>query len=340
MLKDIVKLSAEDRSDLIRIVTGQLQQQGMRLTPAFIEKDLWVTFMLQVIFQHSKYRDNFDFKGGTSLSKGFDAIARFSEDIDLILDWGLLGYTSDEIMMERSRTQQNKLFEVINLRAGKWLEDYFIPELESVVDTLGVKNISFRMDDDGQTVIVDYPHSNEDAAILPIIRLEVGPLAARTPTEDVAMTTYMSNAKIDWGSFTQEPVMVRTVSPKRTFWEKATILHGVANKNNRVPMRYSRHYYDLYQLAHIKQIKDDAFSDFTLLDVVAAFKGKFYHSAGAHYESANIASLRLVPSDEIIELLRKDYAAMENMMLQEPPALDDIMCYLAELEEEIHGLNY
>jgi hypothetical protein len=339
MIKDIVTLSPTDRSDLIAIATQRLQEQGIRLTPAFIEKDLWVTFMLQVIFEYSDYRDNFDFKGGTSLSKGFNVIARFSEDIDLILDWGLLGYNSEEVLKERSRNQQAKLFEKINKQAGEWLQTYFIPELEGVTSDLGVKDMRFWMDVDGQTIIVEYPHTNEDSAILPVIRLEVGPLAARTPTVDVGMSAYMNGVLSDLGVDDQESILVRTVDPMRTFWEKATILHGVASKNNGMPPRYSRHYYDLYQLAHNNQIKADAFASSSLLGVVAAFKDKFYHSTSAHYETATLEELRLVPSDEVVEVLRRDYAAMANMMMKEPPALSEIMEYLANLEAEIHTLR-
>lgn len=90
-MKNVARLSNNDRSELFRNTSDK-----MGLNEAIVEKDFWVCFMLDYLFHRSPWKDSITFKGGTSLSKAFHLISRFSEDIDLILDWRVLGYKKDE----------------------------------------------------------------------------------------------------------------------------------------------------------------------------------------------------------------------------------------------------
>lgn len=339
MLKDVVLLSSSDRDDLLRIATQQLNQSGeIELTEAFIEKNLWVTFMLKVVFELSQYNEEFRFKGGTSLSKGFNVINRFSEDIDLILDWKLLGYSDADVHKNRSKSQQDKFNKKVNKETGDWVGNTYIPELEKTIREFGITGMTLVQDISNlQTIIIKYPHAHEDPSILPIIRLEIGPLSSRTPVKSLPIRTYLGQAPVLKLRYEPESVHVKTVEPQRTFWEKATILHSVANRE-RVPDRYSRHYYDLYQLAQNKQIKKDAFDQSELLADVVKFKETFYPSNASHYETATLKQIQLIPSVTIIDSIARDYDQMKNMMVKTPPTLDQIMAYLTELEAEIHQL--
>lgn len=339
MLDDIVTLDPINRDELIRVATKDLRDtKDLALTEAFIEKDFWVTFMLKVIFECSPSKDYFNFKGGTSLSKGFNIIDRFSEDIDLILDWQKLGYTDKEVYTDRSRTQQAKFANELTNAANDWIKKKYLPELKTIVGKI-TNDVTFSLDDEGETIIVEYPHVHNDNSILSNIRLEIGPLAAWSPSKNICLHSYLGESNIVISNYNnEEDIIVPTITPERTFWEKATILHAVANRG-KVTSRYSRHYYDLYQLAHNEQIKASAFENVQLLEKVAEFKDKFYHTKAASYNTANTKELKLVPADiSVIEELKDDYKQMKNMMFKTPPTLDDILSFLQDLEIEIHNL--
>ena len=125
---------------------------------------------------------------------------------------------------------------------------------------------------------------------------------------------------------------VLTVSPERTFWEKATILHKEAFRTNgRFPSRYSRHYYDLYKLAH-SDVKTRALNDASLLKSVVDFKMTFWRSNAARYDLCVPGTLRLVPPKDSMPLVERDYASMRNMIFGDAPDFDDLMLEISELE--------
>jgi len=101
-MRNIARLSDNDRRELFRNTADK-----MGLNDAIVEKDFWVCFTLDYLFHRSPWKESITFKGGTSLSKAFHLISRFSEDIDLILDWRVLGYGKDEPWEKRSNTKQD-----------------------------------------------------------------------------------------------------------------------------------------------------------------------------------------------------------------------------------------
>lgn len=194
---------------------------NMGISDAIMEKDFWVCFFLDVLFHQSQDATRFCFKGGTSLSKGYHAIRRFSEDIDLILDWRLLGYSRDEPYDKRTNTQQEAFNDVVN---GK------------------------------------------------------------------------------------------------------------------VPERYARHYYDLYMLSQTPTM-DEALADVELLNTVASFNQKFYHSSWAQYDEATLEKITLVPMTETRARLAEDYHRMQDVLFGNKPSFDVIMEGLGKLESEMHRLG-
>ncbi|WP_317635757.1 nucleotidyl transferase AbiEii/AbiGii toxin family protein [Xylocopilactobacillus apicola] len=295
--------------------------------------------MLDILFSSSQFKDVFAFKGGTSLSKAYHKIDRFSEDIDLILDWRVLGYQSNEPWKERSKTQQIKFNKEANKKASDWIENIFVPDLSKIIKTFNIENFSATISkDDSQTVQIIYPNAFKDSSILQEIRLEIGPLAAMTPTALKDISAFVTNFLPD--SFEKSIVSVPTIESKRTFWEKVTILHKEANRiNNSTPKRYSRHYYDVYKLAQ-SEVKNNAFDDIELLQEVIDFKTKFYPDNSAKYEDAKLGKIKLLPNEKQLDNVQEDYNIMKNMFFGKIPDLKDILDELKELEKEISLLKF
>lgn len=338
---NIAQINENDRKALFQNTAAK-----MGMTDAIIEKDFWVCFMLNYLFHFSRFKDKIAFKGGTSLSKSYGLIERFSEDIDLILDWRVLGYEKDEPWIERSNTKQDVFNKEANKRTEEYLKDEFIPHVSDDLHHLLGRNINCHIDEtDPQTVIIEYSKSFDDISILPIIRLEIGALAAWTPAELKPIKPYAAE---QYPHLFKEPTTdVLTVLPERTFWEKVTILHREANRpeDKPFPTRYSRHYYDLYCMSN-SFVKKNAFENLELLEKVVAFKEKFYRCPWAKYEDAKIGTMKLMPPERNMQSLRDDYEHMQNMIYGEKIEFDMILSGIEELENEMnkgeitHGFNY
>ncbi len=306
-----------------------------KMTPGMVEKDFWVCWTLDYLFQQSPWKDQFSFKGGTSLSKCYGLIDRFSEDIDLIIDWRLIGCGKDEPWRERSRTQQDRYNKDVNARTGEFLRNELVPGLQKVFRELIHDDFILEIDSgDPQTVCFSYPRLFDDNAILPVIRLETGPLAAWTPTQNTVVTPFVAEQYPH--VFKKADTTVRAVSPERTFWEKVLILHKMAFRSDgRVPERYSRHYYDLWCMAN-SPVKQAALQEPKLLRRVVKFNDRFYYAASAHYELAEPGSLQLMPNSACLGKLRKDYEHMQSMIYGPKPDFDEILDELEYLEEDIN----
>lgn len=332
-MRNIANLHDKDREALFRNTAAKL---GMN--EAIIEKDFWVCWMLDYLFHKCRWRSNLAFKGGTSLSKSYNLIKRFSEDIDLILDWRVIGFGYDEPWTARSNTKQDLFNKDANVRAEKFLADEFLPAMaEDFKSLLSVPFECYIDEQDGQTVKFRYPNKFSDSSILQEIRLEIGALAAWTPADEKSITPYC--AELYPHLFTQPQTDILTVLPERTFWEKITILHREANRpeNKPFPTRYSRHYYDLYCMAH-SEVKDNAFNNVELLNKVVAFKEKFYRCPWAEYENAKVGTIKLMPPDCNLRTLELDYIHMQNMIFGEKPEFNVLMAEMERLESEINKI--
>ena len=332
-MRDIAKLPSNDRRALF---TNTANQTG--LTVAIIEKDFWVCWVLDYLFNRSKWKNELAFKGGTSLTKAYNLIERFSEDIDLVLDWRTLNYSSNEPWESRSNTKQDRFNKEANEKAVIFLKDVFAPNLQDDFnDELGA-DIRVEPDEtDGQTILFSYPQEFSDSTVLQDIRLEVGSLAAWTPTETKEITPYAAEHFAHL--FSKANTSVLTVLPERTFWEKITILHREANRphNSSMPLRYSRHYYDLHCMSN-SWVKDKTLKDVDLLNRVVMFKEKFYRSPWAGYEYAKHGSMKLMPPKHSVNSLKDDYSRMQRMIFGEKPSFELLMESIRNLENEINLL--
>ena len=326
-MNNIINLSHEDRNELFQ-ETATL----MNTTSAIVEKDFWVVWALEKIFSDARLKNILMFKGGTSLSKVFNLIGRFSEDIDLILDWNLV--TDEDPYAKRdSKNKQNKFNIKINENAIIYIKDILLPIISKLVSPYCTCHIDKK---DKFSIIIDYPSEFEDKTLLPHILLEIGPLASWLPSDTYKISPFVAQKfpKL----FKQPKCNVHVIVAKRTFWEKATILHQEANrdKDKKIPLRHSRHYYDLAMMTK-SNVKDEALNDLELLENVVAFKQQFYTSAWAKYENAKVGTIKLLPPEFRYKELKADYLLMQNMIFDKHIEFEEIISILKDLEDEING---
>jgi len=323
----VAGFSAKQRSELFSETAAR---RGM--TPAIVEKDFWVTWTLDKLFAHPDLSRILMFKGGTSLSKVFGLIERFSEDIDLVLDWNIL--TGEDPEASRSNAKQEKLNKAINEKA----QEYIAGEMrEQVAECIGDICQCEVDETDPHVLNIRYPGAFADEYLRPEVRLEIGPLASWLPFGEFSIRPYA--AEVFPAVFSRAECRVKAIKAERTFWEKATILHHEAYRpeGNLQPPRNSRHYYDLAKMA-ASPVKDTALADLGLLANVVEFKERFYSRGWARYDLAKPGSLRLVPEGHVLATVMADYRDMRTMIFGDYPAIEAIMTQLQALENEINGL--
>lgn len=331
--------SKSDRRDLFRATA-----EAMRVHEAIVEKDFWVCWTLDFLFRESPWRDRLAFKGGTSLSKAYGVIERFSEDIDLVLHWEELGFASvnsdSDPWAARTPSKQDAFGKMANRLTHEFIVRTLAPALETSLSERAGASVAIDVTEsrpDNPIAVVRYPRESDVAAILPEIRLEIGPLASWTPNELREIRPY--GAERFPQVFERPGTTVRAISVERTFWEKATILHQEAHRppDSPQPSRHSRHYYDLHRLFRSEAIRERALAAPELLGDVVEFKSKFYRSRWSSYETARFGTLHLSPPDARIEALRRDYDGMKAMLFGTIPSFEEILHDLAALERAVNA---
>ena len=328
-MESVARLSSAERRELFAETAAR---KGM--TPAIVEKDFWVCWTLGRLFAHNALSRLLMFKGGTSLSKVFNLIERFSEDIDLILDWRVVIGEADPLA-DRSATKQEALNKTIDAKAVDYIGGDLQAMISQAVDPICRCELAA---DDLHALNVLYPAAFSDEYLRPEVRLEIGPLAGWMPYDHYRIKPYAAEAFPQL--FKQADCAVQAIRAERTFWEKATILHHEANRpvSSPQPLRYSRHYYDLAMMA-AAPVKNAALADLALLDDVVEFKQRFYRRPWANYDQAKPGTFRLIPTGHVLSAVEKDYAQMRNMIFGRYPSFAEIMESLHKLEAEINELH-
>ncbi|MEN3214003.1 nucleotidyl transferase AbiEii/AbiGii toxin family protein [Methylorubrum populi] len=344
-MDEVARLPADDRAALFG-ETGA----GRGVADTIIEKDFWVCWTLRRLFGLPKGATaTLVFKGGTSLSKAYGAIRRFSEDIDLSFDRAELGYTGDRNPEKEgiTRKQADRLIDDLVGDVERHIAEKLLPALRAaIVEQLGEPTNGEWMLEidagDAQTINFHYPPALPSAEyagmayITPRVKLELGARGDPWPTEEKNIRPYAAD---DYPDFFKEPnTSVTVLSARRTFWEKATALHAEAHRpaKSPTPQYFSRHYYDLAMLLDTAEGMVAA-TDFDLLAQVAAHKATFFRSGWASYDSARPGTLRLMPDETRIKDLHRDYQAMTPMMFDEtPPSFDKILAKIAMFQEKFN----
>lgn len=312
----------------------ELTAQIKGLNVAIVEKDFWVSYMLDYLFNRCQYKDYFEFKGGTSLSKAYSLIERFSEDIDIVLNSSILGYDLLEIINQKSNNQKEKLAESLNNKALDFYQKVLIPSLQIDLTKETSKNFDIRLEKDELAIYVKYPSNHQLFYIRNEIKIEIGPLAAWTPFEYKKISSFVAQEYPQL--FSEKEFNVKVTKPIRTFWEKAVILHQEAHREDgNCPRRYSRHYYDIYKMYN-SFVKEDAIKNMELLSEVREFTKTFYNRGWAKFDEARPGTFMLYPNNNSINALLKDYDDMKIMIYGDIPEFKEILETMKKLENEIN----
>ncbi|MBT4761391.1 MAG: nucleotidyl transferase AbiEii/AbiGii toxin family protein [Bdellovibrionaceae bacterium] len=319
------------------------------LPEQIIEKDFWVCWLLSEIFSLDEIGDYLTFKGGTSLSKAYNVIRRFSEDIDISIEKSYLGFTGDKDPKQSTSSKKAKsLIKEITLKCSEFVENRLIEELHSSIDRkLSSKNghsynqnTDWKLvvdEDNPDTLLFHYPvESNKYSYIKPIVRIEMGARADHQPVEVKKIEPYVSQ-NLSKEVFNSD-IEIQVLSVERTFWEKATILHMYANypASKDIPIRQSRHFYDFYCLLQ-SNAKEKALASIELLGMVTEHKKLYFKSSWAGYESAKKGTLKLIPESRILQMMKDDYIKMNEMFFDDPIEWEVITSNIKLFEEDFNN---
>ena len=269
----VLQLTSKQRVELFE---SAALKTGM--DAVILEKDFWVCWTLKELFRLPTIGEHLIFKGGTSLSKVFKIIERFSEDIDVSIDRSFLGFGgANEPEAGASNKEKQRRIEALKAACQQKIAGELLPALEAAIKSKVRRDEkwSLRSDDedpDKQTLLFDYPTSFAPDAtgyIRRAVKIEMGARADHWPCETKTVTPYVAE-QFPQG-FKEPSCAVKVLSVERTFWEKATILHAEFHRpaDKPMPERFSRHYGDFYELIH-KGVSKSATAKLELLARVAA----------------------------------------------------------------------
>lgn len=310
-----------------------------------LEKDFWVSWLLGLLFAQPELAQHLVFKGGTSLSKVFGVIDRFSEDIDLCLVPEFVGADALGFDALVSRVKRDAaILEMQRLCADK-AQAIVLPLLERVItDALGFAPtgqwLYYELDADAKSPIIyfRYPATrNQDFSyIRREVKLELGTLTDQQPTGRYTLKPLIADAyPALFGDWQCEVVALEL---ERTFWEKATILHAEHHRpaTSPIPTRYARHYFDMVRLLQHPNAPDFLHDKVQCARVVD-WKSRVFARNWARYDLAKHGSFRLIPPRHRQAALAKDYATMRPMFMTEPPSFEELLQALNAAEASINS---
>lgn len=340
-IKELLSLPLDEQRAALSYVAIQ---KGLPLV--VVEKDLWVTILLHILFGENGSKGIL-FKGGTSLSKGFNLIDRFSEDIDVTFCLETLKEHYGEFenpwnYFKNNNDWSNKKLEreLKNIKeiGQKYTDEILLKIVETEVKK--VTNLDFEVISEGEmTLFIHYPKLLEEneyggAYIKPVVKIEAGVRSARVPTISKNIDSFFEQVLEK-----SEPIEVEILRPDRTFWEKATILHAENSRNepSRIDKRnhMSRHIYDLVKLYN-SEYGTMAMNDLKLLADVVLHKSTFYKDNKADYENATPSNIKIIPTKELNDSFKADYEDMAGSMITgNPPIYEELINVLSEIEHSL-----
>lgn len=295
-----------------------------------VEKDVWICWTLDVLFSGPSALP-MAFKGGTSLSKVFRAIDRFSEDIDLTI-----GFPEVNDTLPASQNKCKQLGEQLRARVTEHLSSVALPLLSDRLATEfdgGVVTM-----EDEETLVVDYPSCFQKGSgyVQERVKVEFGGRNSIEPHNSHTLAAFVAELGYDVVTPTAH---VTVLAPERTFWEKVTLAHAECGRPDwpHDASRHARHWYDLYRLSD-HEIGRRAVLDVELLQDVVRIKKAFYNRSTANYDRCLDGGLLLLPDQQRLELLRRDYEDMieAGMFSAAPPTFEEIANRLTTLQAEIN----
>lgn len=308
------------------------------INPVAVEKDWWVSAVMRALFS-LPYADSMSFKGGTSLSKCWGLIERFSEDIDIAVDRDFLGFRG-----ELSKTQVS---DKLRRAACTFVREILQYDLRDKMIEQGVNADKFSVEvkitsvttTDPETVYIHYTSLFDSSPyVVNTVKIEVSGRSMNEPLETVGLRSMLEDAYPS-APFAEPAFGVPTVKPERTFLEKVCLLHEEYSKASGDIRceRMSRHLFDLYKMGKAG-IADIALADKHLFRSIVEHRRKFIGLKGFDYDTLDPKFICIVPPDAVYEMWKEDYERMiEFMSYGEQPAFGDVITYIRDLNDRLRN---
>ena len=333
MIDNWLRLNDRDKAEIFIQTSNQLG-----LPSAAVEKDWWVIMVLRALF-NSEVSDQLLFKGGTSLSKSWGLIERFSEDIDLAINRGYFGYEG-----ELSKTKISRLRKAACTFASTTLPDMLKNELEQI----GIHEFEMRIlpfedsDTDPIAIEVAYPSLTEaNEYLTPRVLVEISARSLTDPYEVRTLRSFVAETYTD-SDFADPAIQIPSVHPKRTFLEKIFLLHEEFQKQeNRAieSKRKTRHLYDISKIMDTEHYKE-AIHDIELYKTIIAHREKFNNISWLDYSTLQPKTISFIPPESELANWKRDYQDMsESMFYGDTMPFEELIIRLRNLQEEIRKIK-
>lgn len=341
----VAHLSTAQRLEIFEQVANR-----KNLSLIIVEKDFWVCWTLEVLFSLPEFKDKLIFKGGTSLSKVFGVIERFSEDIDISITREALGFVGDKDPENQpSKTKEAQSVLALREASQKFVKRDLYPAFDKGV--MGRTSVEWPpiwghgvigQDEEGNleegVINFSYPRVNDAVGeyIPRRVRVEFGASSDPYPVGKYQVRSYVEEEFPHL--FEYDKPFITVLEPERTFWEKVTILHAQYHRPLELETqpRISRHYYDVYRLSKT-QYGERALKDLALLARVAEHKSVYFKSAAARYDLAKPGTVSLTPHVDRNKDLKDDYDKMQQMIHGTIPTWEEVIETLRAVEQQINA---
>ena len=328
-----------------RRLAFQQVDEAMGLQAFSVEKDFWVCWTLRELFTMPRIGEHLTFKGGTSLSKAWKLIRRFSEDIDLVVDKDALGFGGDAAPDKTpSKKQRKARLEKLMTTCRHWVQSTLQPALAArIAEVLEPDGWKLEVDpdmSDGQCLLFHYPSvfpANAAGYVPPQVKIELGARSDDWPHDAKSIQPYVIEQfpALDADAFAS----IRVLAAERTFWEKACLLHEETFRPVDKPrkLRMARHYYDLWCLL-CSGVGESAMADKALFARVAEHREIFFSYSWVDYSTHKPGTFRLVPPVDHLPNWHADYDAMRGpMFFGETPSFDEILRVVSDFEKTFNA---
>jgi predicted nucleotidyltransferase component of viral defense system len=335
------QLSNQDKIDVINQAVIR-----KKLPPEAIEKDIWVTAVLRALFE-LPYAENISFKGGTSLSKCWNIIERFSEDVDIAINREYFGFQGDTFTIKQ-------ISKLLRKACCKFCRNTLQYDLAKQLEQEGVSpdlfyvemNITDITTIDPEKIFVNYKSlfadnqgDNIENYIKPIVVLEVNGRSMKEPLEKVTIQSFIDEVFAD-RPFAEEAFEINVVAPERTFLEKVCLLHEEFAKKDQEKIRVnrmSRHIYDIARMLDTP-IAEKALNDKELYQHIVAHRRMFQAMKDFDYDTLFPDKINIIPPENVIAKWEDDYKKMQAMMYGESPSFETVIGKITQLNERINKI--
>ena len=335
-MNSFIQLSSDERNLYCRQAAERME---IPLPAAVIEKDFWVCWTLNLLNEIPELKGNITFKGGTSLSKAWGLIERFSEDIDIAINRKVFGQEPPHgAENATSNTQRKTRLEELEDKNATFIKEVLLPILhEKIAGHLNPADFTLRLIGKGNEVNIEFEYpgtlKNELGGLLPVVLIELVPRADEIPNEERKITPIIYEVFEDLlgeGSYN-----ISTLTPERTFLEKLLFIHETLEGFNKGSERKSRHYYDLlklYKAGVFERIKNNR----ELLQMVVEHRQTFFRYNTLDYTGILSNGVRVLPKKESWTDWRGDYTRTAVMIYNNIPSFEELMSFAEQLENEFN----